>query len=147
MVRVLVTGSHKRSDRNFIFDRLDNLHGRLPIDLIIEGGAQHVDHIASDWSRERLGKQSARYVAEWNSYGDKAGTIRNTRMLVEGKPDIVMAFWGEGGTANMVRQTEEAVAKGASILIVDYRPKPPRVYGDTNIVRQAMIDRSMFWVF
>lgn len=144
LTRVLVTGSHKRSDRNFIYDRLDSFHGRVPISLIIEGGAAHVDRIASDWSRERLGKHSARYEAEWDKYDGKAGPIRNTRMLVEGKPDVVMAFWGEGGTANMVRQTEEAIRKGASILIVDYRTEVPRVYGDVGIVQRASLQP---WVF
>lgn len=37
-----------------------------------------------------------------------AGPIRNRRMLEQGKPDLVVAFPGGAGTANMVRLTEAA---------------------------------------
>lgn len=37
-----------------------------------------------------------------------AGPIRNSRMLREGKPDLVLAFPGHGGTADMVKQAGEA---------------------------------------
>jgi hypothetical protein len=35
---------------------------------------------------------------EWDELGKKAGPLRNQRMLDEGKPDLVVAFPGGGGT-------------------------------------------------
>lgn len=49
-----------------------------------------------------------------------AGHIRNTQMLVECKPDLVVAFEGGKGTANMVRQAEAAgvrVLKATKIVV------------------------------
>jgi hypothetical protein len=53
------------------------------------------------------------YPADWKRYGNAAGAIRNTQMLVEGKPDIVLAFpTGRlsitKGTKNMVQQARKA---------------------------------------
>jgi ABC-type Fe3+-hydroxamate transport system substrate-binding protein len=48
-------------------------------------------------------------------YGPSAGPIRNGRML-EYKPDLVIAFPGGRGTANMVKQ-----ARKAGIAVVEPR--------------------------
>jgi hypothetical protein len=45
-----------------------------------------------------------------------AGPIRNKLMLTDGKPDVVIAFPGGAGTANMV-----GIAKKANIDVIDYR--------------------------
>jgi hypothetical protein len=42
----------------------------------------------------------------------KAGPLRNYQMLEEGKPDLVVAFPGGGGTKDMVRR---AVKAGVSV--------------------------------
>jgi len=49
---------------------------------------------------------------EWDKIGKKAGPLRNQRMLDEGKPDLVVAFSGSGGTKDMVRR---AVKAGVSV--------------------------------
>jgi len=45
---------------------------------------------------------------EWDELGKKAGPLRNQRMLDEGKPDLVVAFPGGGGTKDMVRRAVKA---------------------------------------
>jgi predicted polyphosphate/ATP-dependent NAD kinase len=40
--------------------------------------------------------------------GKAAGIIRNQRMLDEGKPDLVIAFQGGDGTADMVRRANKS---------------------------------------
>src|SRR5262249_16770583 len=45
---------------------------------------------------------------EWDELGKKAGPLRNQRMLDEGKPDLVVAFPGGGGTKDMVRRAVQA---------------------------------------
>ena len=53
------------------------------------------------------------YMADWKRLGRKAGPIRNQRMLVEGKPDLVVAFPGGKGTAGMV-----TLARNASVEVI-----------------------------
>ena len=52
------------------------------------------------------------YPAEWNKFGRAAGPMRNKRMLIDGKPDMVFAFHDDiensKGTANMIKITREA---------------------------------------
>ena len=38
------------------------------------------------------------------TYGKAAGPIRNQQMLDEGKPDVVIAFPGASGTADMINR-------------------------------------------
>ena len=45
---------------------------------------------------------------EWDELGKKAGPLRNQRMLDEGKPNLVVAFPGGGGTKDMVRRAVKA---------------------------------------
>ena len=51
------------------------------------------------------------YPANWKKHGRAAGPIRNKQMLEEAKPDLVIAFPGGAGTANMVKQAREAGVK------------------------------------
>jgi hypothetical protein len=62
----------------------------------------------AEWWAEGIGVRCDVYEADWISLGRKAGPIRNQRMLEEGKPDLVMAFPGGRGTADMVRRGKEA---------------------------------------
>lgn len=41
-------------------------------------------------------------------YNAKAGPDRNQRMIDEGRPDLVVAFPGGRGTADMIRRATEA---------------------------------------
>jgi len=62
---------------------------------------------------EAKAMQLAPYPADWKRYGYKAGPIRNKQMLVEGKPDVVLAFPRGSlsetrGTKDMVKQARKA---------------------------------------
>lgn len=73
-------------------------------------------HWADEWAVVNWA-QFEEYPADWKRYGMAAGPIRNRRMLKEGKPDIVIAFAGGRGTADMVRQ-----AKAAGVPVVKVAP-------------------------
>jgi hypothetical protein len=75
--------------------------------LLIAGGASGADTLAARWAQDR-GVPTQVYMAEWERLGREAGPIRNQRMLTEGKPDLVVAFPGGKGTANMVAQARAA---------------------------------------
>lgn len=74
---------------------------------VIAGGAQGADALAADWAMINWTGYEE-YKADWDKHGKAAGPIRNRRMLVEGKPDLVIAFPGGKGTANMVKLATEA---------------------------------------
>lgn len=53
------------------------------------------------------------FPADWTTHGKAAGPIRNSQMLKEGLPDLVVAFLAPDsrGTANMIAQAEKAGVK------------------------------------
>lgn len=94
-------------------DTLNRLDAETPITWIIEGDAPGADRLAGGWASAR-GLNLLVYPADWRSYGRAAGPIRNKQMLDEGKPDLVVAFPGGAGTANMVKQ-----AKAAGVKVIE----------------------------
>lgn len=63
--------------------------------------------MALDWASDRH-LITETYLADWNTHGNSAGPIRNKQMLDEGKPDLILAFPGGKGTADMIRQVSAA---------------------------------------
>lgn len=87
-------------------DRLDELFKDKNIH-IIHGNATGADTIADIWGRTNQ-KKVTPYPANWKKHGIAAGPIRNQQMLDEGKPDFVIAFPGDDGTADMCRRAKSA---------------------------------------
>lgn len=85
MNRLLVTGSRKHRDREFIYSILDPFRLLLwPNNLmIIEGGAKGADRICREWA-EQYGIPFKTFEADWDRYGKAAGGIRNTEMVEYG---------------------------------------------------------------
>jgi hypothetical protein len=108
-MRVLVCGGRDFDNVPFIWSRMDRVYAEIKITHLIHGGAQGADTIAGDWART---KPIERYVcrADWDKHGKAAGPIRNARML-EWQPDLVVAFPGGKGTADMVQRARQAGIK------------------------------------
>jgi hypothetical protein len=104
--RVLVCGGRHFSDRDALFIVLD-AHLRTTA-LVIHGGARGADFLAGEWAKER-GVPVKVYKADWRRHRYAAGPIRNKQMLREGRPDVVIAFPGGNGTANMIAQAQAAL--------------------------------------
>ena len=113
-MRVLVCGGRKYTNREHIHNTLCDIDAeRGPITRVIHGGATGADDEAMIWtclmaSIPGRDIKHIPFVAEWHKHGRAAGPIRNKRMLDEGKPDLVVAFPGGKGTANMVKIAESA---------------------------------------
>jgi hypothetical protein len=75
--------------------------------LIIHGAAMGADRWADVWAA-RVNVPVKRFRANWDRYGKSAGPRRNQKMLDEGKPDLVIAFPGGSGTADMVDRARTA---------------------------------------
>ena len=91
----------------FVFETLDCLHADQPISVLIHGGASGADSLAGAWAR-RKGVFVQMFRANWRAEGLAVSPIRNGRMLVEGRPDRVVAFPGHNGTADMVAKARAA---------------------------------------
>lgn len=84
------------------------------LEALIHGGARGADEGAAEWGRSE-GVNVICFPADWKKHGKAAGPIRNQRMIDEGKPDLVVAFPGGRGTADMVSR---ARAAGIQVLEV-----------------------------
>lgn len=112
-MRVLVCGGRE-------FDDWDKLSWALePFcsehTTIIQGGAKGADFLARVWSKFHK-VPCVEYPADWKTYGKAAGSIRNQQMLEEGKPDLVIAFVGGSGTADMVARAEKVGLKVIKVV-------------------------------
>lgn len=107
-VRVLVCGGRDYRDWETLCEELSLLHADHDITTIIHGGARGADDMAGQFARASIGIEEVVYPANWKDHGKSAGPIRNQLMLDEGKPDMVVAFPGGRGTADMVRRAREA---------------------------------------
>lgn len=111
MTRVLVCGGRSYGDRfQFMCSMDDLVADEGEISCVIHGGCKTgADALAAEWVL-RFGGECDEDVfeADWIKHGKAAGPIRNQRMLDEGKPDLVIAFPGGKGTADMVARARKA---------------------------------------
>jgi hypothetical protein len=125
-MRVLVCGG-RGYDSTKVFNWLEsNLRVEIgyatgfythSIDVLIHGGARGADEGAARWGASKPDCRVLAFPADWMKHGKAAGPIRNLRMLNEGSPDVVIAFPGGHGTANMI-----AVAEASGIPIIRVLP-------------------------
>lgn len=113
-MRVLVTGGRDFGDRELLFGALDRLHAVHGFTALIHGDANGADRLSGEWAGAR-GVSVEVHPADWKKHGRAAGPIRNQKMLEE-KPDLVVAFPGGRGTADMVRRAREA---GIEVFVVE----------------------------
>ena len=117
-MRVLVCGGRNYDDSRRVYAVLDKLHAEAGIDCIIEGGARGADALARSWAEHPYGCGNIEtYEADWDHHGKFAGPMRNSRMLDEGRPDLVISFPGGRGTADMVRK-----ARKAGVEVIEIAP-------------------------
>jgi hypothetical protein len=116
-MRVLVCGGRDFNDPSFVFRHLYHQHDQSPITLLISGGASGVDRFANSWAEGRH-IATLEIRAQWKKHGRAAGPLRNAEMLRLGKPDLVMAFPGGKGTANMV---EQATQHGVTVVEISLK--------------------------
>ena len=104
---VLVTGGRDYADKLTVFDCLVKLNEQFERLIVIHGDAQGADMLAHDVCKE-VGIEQVRVPATWNKYIKAAGPIRNKLMLdLFPATDLIMAFPGGTGTANMKSQAEK----------------------------------------
>lgn len=112
-MRFLICGGRDFDDYamlSYVLDQYDMKEG----DTVIHGDAHGADRMAGKYATER-GVPVEAYPAAWHLHGKHAGPIRNRKMLDEGKPDIIIAFPGGKGTANMIE-----IGEKAGVPVIDF---------------------------
>lgn len=111
-MRILVCGGRDYDNRSAVALALkefrpENVARDVSDAILILGGAPGADRLAEEWA-DTWGVRKRIFPANWLAHGKAAGPIRNQRMLDEGKPDLVIAFPGGRGTADMVSRSRKA---------------------------------------
>lgn len=111
-MRVIVCGGRDYKDKMRVFVELNKLR---PTHVIHGACPTGADDFAREYCcDESQGVFMEAYPAMWHKHGPAAGPIRNRQMLAEGKPDVVLAFPGGAGTADMVKR-----AKAAGVRVIE----------------------------
>ena len=105
---VAVTGGRDFGDIERVRRVLYNLDPKPT--LLIHGAASGADVLAAQVAAE-LGIPTEAHPADWERHKRAAGPIRNAEMVAR-RPDLLLAFPGGKGTANMTRQ---AIAAGIQV--------------------------------
>lgn len=110
---ILVCGGRKYGNKERLWQIMDEIVNCSPDNplgdhcRIIHGGATGADVLADQWAACNW-KDLKMYPANWLKYGRMAGAMRNQQMLDEEEVDLVVAFPGGKGTADMVRRARAA---------------------------------------
>jgi hypothetical protein len=101
------------NERRFLWETLDTFHVDNGVTAVIHGAQKGADSLARYWAQRKL-IEAIPYPAKWKQLGNSAGPIRNKQMIDEGRPDVVIAFAGGKGTANMITQ-----ARASGIRVIE----------------------------
>lgn len=103
-MKLVVTGGREYCSISAVRSAFDNLLEKPK--LVIHGGARGADSLC-EYVAHELGIPTLCFKADWDLHGKKAGVLRNQEM-VEYKPDLLLAFPGGIGTADMKRRCAKA---------------------------------------
>lgn len=89
-MKLAVVGSRSFSDYDLLKEKLDKIHSRKTVRLVVSGGAAGADRLAEKWAGEN-GIEVKVFFPDWQKYGKRAGFLRNEQIIESA--DVVIAFW------------------------------------------------------
>ena len=90
-------------------------HAATPV-IIISGHARGADTLGERFAREQ-GHGLEIYPADWDSFGKRAGFIRNSRMVAIA--DAAVAFW-DGASHGTLDTIKKMQADNKPVTVFDY---------------------------
>lgn len=102
---VLACGGREYDDATTVNSVLDWVKSdviTMPF-MLLHGGARGADTLSRNWARAK-GIPEVCCPANWDNYGSRAGSTRNTWMIEFLPVAYFIAFPGRHGTADMVRK-------------------------------------------
>jgi len=125
---VLITGGREYRNEREMWAVLDRLHKERKFTYLVHGDARGADQMSHRWAKQH-GVQPVACEALWGFYGNKvAGTLRNKMMYAFARPDLVVAFDGGTGTANMMKIATEDGTEVIDVTLIDL-DNPARIVG------------------
>lgn len=117
---VIIAGTRTFSDYRLLQERCDYYFSSKKPTSIVCGEARGADSLGKRYAQEH-GIKVDSFPADWDTYGRKAGYIRNAQMA--DNADALIAFWDgkSRGTANMISLARE---NGLLVRIVRYPAMP-----------------------
>ena len=103
-----------------VFLVLDQIHEESEITELIHGGAKGADALAGKWA-DANGVRQVISKPDWGRYR-RGAAVKNNQTMVDMGPDVVVAFPGGKGTADLVRRARKA---GIRILMVPADSEAP----------------------
>lgn len=107
-MRLLICGGRNYNDKVAVNMLLNQIHALYPVTFVIHGGAKGADQLGENWALDHNIPCKC-YLPNWNKYGRGAGPRRNEQMLIQGKPELCVAFPGGPGTRDMVARCTRAL--------------------------------------
>ena len=109
-MKLAVVGSRDFNDYDLLKLKLDIIHKRKSITLIVSGGAKGADSLAERWAKENR-IELLIFLPDWDKYGKKAGYLRNEDIIKNS--DAVIAFWdgesrGTLSSINLAKKYEKS---------------------------------------
>lgn len=118
MFRVIVAGSRSIQNESLVFQKLDTLLAEKrragETVQIISGTARGIDQIGEAYAAAR-GLSCRRFPADWDTYGKRAGYLRNCQMAENA--DALVAFW-DGTSPGTKHMIEAAKDRGLAVRVV-----------------------------
>lgn len=112
MKLIIAGGRDYRLTRTDLGD-LDWLHGKIKVTEVVSGCARGADKGGEMWAESR-GLPIKRFPADWDTFGKRAGYLRNAQMA--DYADAVVLFPGNKGTSMMFD-----LARERGLKIYDWR--------------------------
>lgn len=110
-IRILITGSRSWDNIHYIRSAFISLADEYGDDITLVSGAcpTGADRLGEKVAAE-LGWNVELYPADWNTYGKRAGFVRNSQM-VDTEPDLIIGFVRNGSkgasmTVNLGKKKE-----------------------------------------
>lgn len=86
--KLAIVGSRSFTDQR-LFDKLLDSYSNN-VEVVISGGARGADTLAERWAKKH-NIPCIVYTADWDTYGKRAGYLRNVKIIKE--CDVCIAFW------------------------------------------------------
>lgn len=115
-MKLAVVGSRGFNNYGLLKHKLDVIHEKRGITLIVSGGAKGADSFAEQWAKENSVPTKIFYP-EWDKHGKKAGYIRNVEIVQNS--DALIAFW-DGVSKGTEHSINLARAQEIPVSIIEY---------------------------
>lgn len=140
-MRLLICGDRNYGDADRILRHL-RAH-KDSVEVVIHGAARGADTFAEK-AAQQLGIPTLSFPAQWDVYGKRAGPLRNTQMLNDGKPTHVWAFHDNiaesKGTKNMIAQATKA---GLPVALISKDDDPLDAIDEAGRKVISQVDRNL----